>query len=110
AYNIELLAAAGYDAPPATWDELAEMAVALTDRDNGVAGFAFINDGSGATGWHFTNIAYGFGTTPSDLIELEDDGSYTANFGSGAIVDALNFVHDLRWEYDVLPGATLDWA
>jgi ABC-type glycerol-3-phosphate transport system substrate-binding protein len=110
AYNIELLNAAGYDAPPATWEELEEMAVALTDRDNDVSGFAFINDGGGATGWHFTNIAYGFGATPEDIITANDDGTFTANFGTGATVDAMNFIKALRWEDDVLPGATLDWG
>lgn len=110
AYNIDLLAAAGYDAPPATWDELAEMAGALTDRDNNVAGFAFINDGSAATGWHFTDIAYGFGAAPEDIIRPNEDGSFSAAYGEGATADALSFVHDLRWQHDVLPGATLDWA
>lgn len=110
AYNIPMLAAAGYDAPPATWEELAEMAVALTDRDNNVAGFAFINDGSGATGWHFTNIAYGFGATPDDIIHDNGDGTYTAAFGEGATVEAMQFIQALRWEHDVLPGATLDWG
>jgi multiple sugar transport system substrate-binding protein len=110
AYNIEMLNAAGFEAPPATWDEMAEMAVALTDKDAGVAGFAFINDGSGAAGWHYTNIAYGFGAAPEDIIRPNGDGTYTATFGEGATVDALQFVHDLAWEYDVLPGATLDWA
>ncbi len=110
AYNIDMLAAAGYDAPPATWDELAEMAAALTDHDNDVAGFAFINDGSGASGWHYTDIAYGFGATPEDIIKPNGDGTYTAMFGEGATVDALQYIHDLRWTHDVLPGATLDWA
>ncbi len=110
AYNIPMLAAAGFDAPPATWDELATMAQALTDKANGVAGFAFINDGSGAAGWHYTDIAYGFGATPEDIIAPNGDGTYTANFGTGATVDALNYIHDLRWKYDVLPGATLDWS
>lgn len=110
AYNIEMLSAAGYDAPPATWAELAEMAVALTDKENNVAGFAFINDGSAASGWHYTNIAYGFGASPEDIIKPNGDGTYTAQFGEGATVDALQFVKDLAWEYDVLPGATLDWA
>ena len=50
AYNKDLLAAAGIDAPPATWEELIEDAVALTDAEAGRAGFAFINDGGGATG------------------------------------------------------------
>ena len=110
AYNIELLAAAGYDAPPTTWDELVEIAQAVTDKDDGIAGFAFINDGSAATGWHFTNIAYSFGASPDEIIAVNDDGSYSAAFGEGATVDALNFIHDLRWEYDVLPGATLNWG
>lgn len=110
AYNKSLLSAAGYDAPPATWDELADMAVKLTDRANDVAGFAFINDGSAATGWHFTDIAYGFGATPDSIITNNGDGTYTAGFGTGATVDALQFIKDLRWKYDVLPGATLDWG
>jgi ABC-type glycerol-3-phosphate transport system substrate-binding protein len=110
AYNIPMLEAAGYDAPPATWEELIEMAVALTDRDNNVAGFAFINDGSGATGWHFTNIAYGFGASAQDIITDNGDGSFSASFGEGPTVDAMEFVQSLRWEYDVLPGATLDWG
>lgn len=109
-YNIEMLNAAGFDAPPATWEELTEMAIALTDKENDVAGFAFINDGSGATGWHVTNIAYGFGATPDDIIQPNGDGTYTANFGEGPLVDALNYIHDLRWEHDVLPTATLDWG
>lgn len=110
AYNIDLLNAAGFDAPPATWEELEAMAVALTDRDNDVSGFAFINDGGGATGWHFTNIAYGFGATPQDIITDNGDGSYSASFGEGETVDAMNFIKRLRWEDDVLPGATLDWG
>jgi ABC-type glycerol-3-phosphate transport system substrate-binding protein len=110
AYNIRMLTEAGYDAPPATWDELIEVAQALTDRDAGVSGFAFINDGSAATGWHYTNIAYGFGASPSDIIESDGDGNYDARFGSGATVDALQYIYDLRWEYDVLPLSTLDWG
>ena len=110
AYNIPMLEAAGFDGPPETWDELAEMAVALTDRDNDVSGFAFINDASAATGWHFTNIAYGFGATPQDIIQDNGDGTYTATFGEGATVDALEFIQALRWDYDVLPGATLNWG
>jgi multiple sugar transport system substrate-binding protein len=110
AYNISLLAEAGYDAPPATWEELVEIAEAVTDRDAGVAGFAFINDGGGATGWHFTNIAYSFGAAPSDIIAANEDGTFTAGFGEGATVEAMEFVQSLRWDSDVLPGATLDWG
>lgn len=44
-YNKQLLAEAGFDSPPATWDELLEMASAITARnaDNNitVAGYAY---------------------------------------------------------------------
>ena len=110
AYNLEMLNAAGFDAPPATWEELQSMAVALTNRDDNVAGFAFINDGSAAAGWHFTNIAYGFGATRDDIIGQNENGSFVATYGEGPTVDALQYIYDLRWTSDVLPGATLDWA
>ncbi|HEX2619990.1 MAG TPA: extracellular solute-binding protein, partial [Phototrophicaceae bacterium] len=101
AYNIQLLADAGYDAPPTTWDELTVMAKTLTNRDADVAGFAFINDGSGATGWHFTDIAYAFGAGQQDIIRQNEDGTFTAAYGEGATVEALTFVQKLRWEDDV---------
>lgn len=108
-YNIELLKAAGFENPPTTWDELREQAKALTNRDNGVVGFSFINDGANAGGWHFTVLGYSFGATPESII-ADADGKYSAGFGSGAMVDALQLVKDLRWTDDVLPRETLDWG
>ena len=50
--NMALLEAAGYDAPPATWDEALEIAEAVTTRTEqgriGNAGFAFAVSSSGA--------------------------------------------------------------
>lgn len=44
-YNKKLLAAAGYDSPPTTWEELTEIAAAITQRDSQgnitVAGYAW---------------------------------------------------------------------
>ncbi|HML21416.1 MAG TPA: extracellular solute-binding protein [Aggregatilinea sp.] len=99
AYNVQWLQDAGYDHAPQTWAELAEMADALADQDNLKAGFA-MNMSGGGGGWHFTNIAYGFG---ADIIVQNEDGTYTATFGEGPAVDAMQFVYDLRWTYDVLP-------
>lgn len=102
AYDKELFEEEGQE-PPTTWGELAETAQVLTDRDEGRAGFTFWNDGSGGAGWHFTNIAYGFGADPSDLVKANEDGTYTATFGEGPAVEAMKYVKALRWEYDVLP-------
>ncbi|MBM2576374.1 extracellular solute-binding protein [Jannaschia sp. Os4] len=50
--NMALLRETGFDAPPATWDELREMAEAVqTTNEQGrtdTAGFAFFQSGSGA--------------------------------------------------------------
>jgi ABC-type glycerol-3-phosphate transport system substrate-binding protein len=108
-YNIPMLKAAGISAPPTTWDEVRADAKKLTDRTKGVSGFSFINDGSGAAGWHFTIISYTFGAKPTDLITPSSNGKYTAGFGKGAAVDALNFIKQLRWTDDVLPRDTMDW-
>src|SRR6185369_1295410 len=80
-YNIKMLKDAGFDKPPATWDELRTMAKKLTNRDAGVVGFSMITDGSAATGWHFTVVGYTFGAKPSDIISKDADGKYTAGFG-----------------------------
>jgi multiple sugar transport system substrate-binding protein len=109
-YNIKMLAAAGFKEAPKTWDELREAAKKLTDRDKGISGFSFINDGGNATGWHFTVLGYTFGASPADIIKSEAEGKYTAGFGTGPMVDTLKFIHDLRWTDDVLPRDTLDWG
>jgi multiple sugar transport system substrate-binding protein len=108
-YNIQMLADAGFDAPPATWEELREIAKATTNRDAGIAGFSMINDGGPATGWHFTVLGYTFGATPSDLIQTNEDGTFAAGFGEGPAVEALQLLKDLRWTDDVLPRDTVDW-
>lgn len=103
AYNKTLLEEAGFAAPPATFEELGEMCQALTDRDANRAGFIFWSDGSGGAGWHYTNFAYGFGAGPEDLVRINEDGTYTATFGEGPAVEAMQFLKDLRWKYDCLP-------
>jgi ABC-type glycerol-3-phosphate transport system substrate-binding protein len=109
-YNIQMLKDAGFDKPPATWDELRTMAKKLTNRDAGVVGFSMINDGGPATGWHFTVLGYTFGAKPEDLIKVGEDGKVTAGFGEGPMVEALQLLKDLRWTDDVLPRDTLDWG
>ncbi len=107
-YNVKLLKDAGFDKPPATWEELRTMAKKLTNRDAGVVGFSMINDAGPATGWHFTILGYTYGAKPGDLISHKD-GKYTAGFGQGPMVDALTLIKNLRWTDDVLPRETVDW-
>jgi len=108
-YSLPLLKAAGIAKPPTTWDEVVKDAKLLTKRDAGVVGLSFINDGSAATGWHFTIMGYTFGAKPGDIIK-NNGGTYTAGFGTGPMLDALKFIKELRWTDDVLPRETLDWA
>ncbi len=77
AYNIPMLEAAGFDHPPATWQELADMAVALDRPRKQCRGLRLSSMmAAAATGWHFTNIAYGFGATPDSIIHDNGDGTY----------------------------------
>jgi multiple sugar transport system substrate-binding protein len=92
AYSISALSAAGFDNPPATWEELGSMAAALTSDDGSMVGFAMNMQGGGG-GWHFTNIAYGFG---ADIMARNEDGTYTATYGSGPAVDAMAFLQSIR--------------
>lgn len=109
AYNIQMLKDAGYDAPPATWEELGPMAQKLTDRDAGVAGFSFIRGEPHQAGWHGTVIAYNFGLADAAIVTKGDDGKYVAGFDNPQTLAALNFIKDLQWKYDALPRELLDW-
>jgi multiple sugar transport system substrate-binding protein len=109
AYNIQMLEDAGYDAPPATWDELGPMAEALTDRDAGVAGFSFIRGEAHQAGWHGTVIAYNFGLDDQAIVTSNGDGTYTAGFDNPQTLAALNFIKDLQWKHDALPRELLEW-
>jgi ABC-type glycerol-3-phosphate transport system substrate-binding protein len=108
-YNIKMLKDAGYDAPPATWDELGPMAQKLTNRDAGVAGFSFIRGEPHQAGWHATVIAYNFGLDDAEIVTKGDDGKYVAGFDNPRTLAALNFIKDLQWKYDALPRELLDW-
>lgn len=110
AYNMDMFKAANISKPPATWDELAADAALLTKRSQNVSGFAFINDGSAASGWALTTMAYGFGAKPTDLIAANGDGTYVANYAKSSLVDTLKYIQNLRWNSNVLPLNNNDWA
>lgn len=96
-YNTEMFAEAGLTAPPDTWDEIVEMAKALTVRD----------DNGNVTRWGF---AAGPNNPAQTLLPyywqaggtiLSEDGTQ-ANIDNEAMRTALKFLQDLVWEHEVM--------
>lgn len=110
--NVELFKEAGLvDADgiplfPKTWQELAETAATIKEK-TGKAGFSIpTTDGQG--GWLFASIAWAFGAE----FETQVDGKWTATFDSPEAVAALQYLKDLKWEYNAFPdsiGTLTDW-
>lgn len=107
AYDTELFRKAGLmnedDTPivPQTWDELREMAVKIKEA-TGVPGFIFPTS-QNCGGWMFTCLAWSFGV---DFMEQDSEGKWKATFGTEECAEALQYIKDLKWKYDVLPATT----
>ncbi len=103
-YNRALYKQAGLDPekPPRTWDELATYAQKLTNRSKNQAGFAVLTTGNQG-GWQLLNFVWQAGGD----FERQVNGKWQAVFDSPQAARALQFYHDLRWRYDVLPRNTL---
>jgi len=101
-----LVDANGLPRYPKTWDELATTAQTIKQK-TGSAGFVLLaKDNAG--GWHFTNIAWGFGAQ----FEVQQNGKWIAQINSPEVVQAMNYVKDLKWKYDVLTSdpTSEDWS
>ncbi len=110
--NVELFREAGLvdsnGVPlyPKTWDELATVAQTIKEK-TGQAGLCLLaKDNAG--GWHFSNIAWGFGAS----FVSQQGNRWVANVNSTEAAAALQYVKDLKWKYDVLtPDPTNeDWG
>ncbi|MBQ8526638.1 MAG: extracellular solute-binding protein [Clostridia bacterium] len=107
-YNVEMFEAAGLmeadgtPKQPATWDELREFAVKIKEA-TGKPGFVFPTSENNG-GWMFTCLAWSFGT---DFMEQDADGKWKATFNSPEAAEALQYIKDLKWKYDVLPSNNL---
>ncbi len=110
--NVELFREAGLvdrngiPLYPKTWAELAQTAKIIKDK-TGMAGLCLLaRDNAG--GWHFSNIAWGFGAQ----FEVYRNGRWIAQVNSPEVVAAMEYVKSLKWEYDVLtPDPTNeDWG
>lgn len=102
-----LVDGSGYPLYPKTMDELAQAAKKIKDA-TGQAGICLLaKDNAG--GWHFSQIAWQFGAT---LCADNGDGTFKSNLNSREAIEAMQFVKDLKWKYDVLTADPLneDWG
>lgn len=91
---------------PKTWAELAETAKTIKAK-TGAAGFCLLaKDNAG--GWHFTNLAWGFGAN----FAVQKGGKWVAQVNSAEAIAAMQYVKDLKWKYDVLTAdpTNEDWG
>lgn len=91
---------------PKTWEELAKTAQTIKQK-TGQAGFCLLGKDN-AAGWHFTNLAWGFGAT----FVTSENGKYTAHVNTPEAIQAMQYVKDLKWKYDCLTADPTkeDWA
>ena len=108
AFNVDMMEAAGLmeadgtPKQPKDWYEVAEFAVKIKEA-TGNPGFVFPSANNNG-GWIFTPVAWSFG---ADFMEKGSDGKWKAIFDSPETTEALQFIKDLKWKYDVLPANTL---
>lgn len=108
AFNTEMMEAAGLmeadgtPKQPKDWNEVVDFAVKIK-KATGKPGFVFPTANKNG-GWIFTALAWSFGV---DFMEQGEDGKWKATFNTPEAAEALQFIKDLKWKYDVLPANTL---
>jgi ABC-type glycerol-3-phosphate transport system substrate-binding protein len=115
--NIELFEQAGLidddglPMYPKTLQELAEKGQIIREA-TGKAGLVFPASETFG-GWLFTNIAWNFGAVGEYALQRQEpDGRWIADFTSPPVVEAMEYMRALRWDYDILnvDATTSDWA
>ncbi|MDR2599255.1 MAG: extracellular solute-binding protein [Oscillospiraceae bacterium] len=96
---------------PKTLQEVAEKGQIIREQ-TGKAALVFPASATFG-GWLFTNIAWNFGAVGEDAITRRDaDGRWYVDFTTIPMIAAMEYMHALRWEYDILhvDATTTDWA
>ncbi len=103
-YNVNLFKQAGLtDADgkpiyPTNFDELLQTAITIKEK-TGKSGYAFPTiDKQG--GWLFMSMAWSFGV---EFMKEGADGKWKATFDSPEMINALQYLSDMKWKYNVLP-------
>jgi len=86
-WNADALAAAGFDAPPATWQEFPDHARALAEANPGIVPFAFLDAGA-----KFITFMKTYG------IEWIKDDQQTANFDAPEVLEIMTMWRTLSDE------------
>ena len=108
AYNVEMFEKAGLmekdgtPKQPKDWNDVVEFAVKIKEA-TGKPGIVLPTAGNSG-GWIFTSIAWSFGV---DFMKKDSDGKWKATFDTKEAAQALQFIKDLKWKYNVLPANTL---
>lgn len=104
-YNRTLFEEAGLDPdkPPTTWDEVREYAKQITDA-TGEAGYATMTLAN-TGGWILATTVNAFGG------RTENNDSTAPTIDSDAVVEALEYLHELRWDDNSMGANFLyDWG
>ncbi len=107
-YNVDLFEKAGLmesdgtPKQPKDWNEVVEFAKQIKEK-TGQSGFV-LPTSNRSGGWIFTSIAWSFGV---NFMKQQADGKWKATFNTPEAAEALQWVKDLKWKYDLLPANTL---
>ncbi|PLC50155.1 ABC transporter substrate-binding protein [Pollutimonas subterranea] len=108
-YNKDLYKAAGLDpdSPAASWTELVSHAEKLTKKDGSGQVMQWgleIPSGGSFAYWLFQAL-----TTPNDAILMNEAGN-EVYLDKPAVIESLQFWHDLAYKHKVMPPGTIDWG
>ena len=108
AMNLDLMEQAGLmeedgtPKAPTTLEELVDTAKTITEK-TGKPGFIFPTTNNQG-GWYFTMLGWNYGV---EFVKKDKDGKWKAAFDTKECVDALQYIKDLKWKYNVVPQTTL---
>lgn len=105
-YNKDMFKEVGLDpeAPPTTWEELADYATKLTDGNRYGVGIAL---NSGSAQWAFTGFCLQNSANGENL--MNEDGK-SVMFNTPENVEALQFWLDLQNEYKCMAEGIVQWT